>query len=254
MRSGVVPSRHKKVKEWAGGNRWGEGGSEEYFQDGRHDPMREEMKKRRSEKACHLDHKQVGLPERVRGSEGRRDEGFVRENSQRKVLKDHDHLSGKHLALAIPGNVHLTGNATPYPGSLAWSQMAGPGHGLDAPQGLAKSPSAISSGILRMLPQPPPPGASGLSHRRHRKGVCSAITSPPTFEGKGGNQPPAWTPQTVNPNLPVQARSPNLVSTLFCLFQGFLAASTHHPGYQKQGQRSDDSECTCVRPTALKGN
>lgn len=62
------------------GGRGGHGGevsSEDHSKDGRHDLVREEMKKTVCKKACHVDYKQAVWPESWgRGLRGAREEGM----------------------------------------------------------------------------------------------------------------------------------------------------------------------------------
>lgn len=77
------------------------------------------MKKMICKKACHVDYKQAGRPERELGLEGRRDEAISCRKRSEKVLKDRDLLFGKHLSLAIPGDCYLVWkcNTVPWPSS-----------------------------------------------------------------------------------------------------------------------------------------
>lgn len=61
----MVPSKGKYTKEYAGGNWWGAASSEDHFSAGTHGLVREEMEKMTGKRACHVDPKQAGHPERV---------------------------------------------------------------------------------------------------------------------------------------------------------------------------------------------
>ena len=47
------------------------------------------------------------------------------------------------------------------------------------------------------------------------EGTCWALVSPLNLEGKVSNHLSPWVPQTMTPDVPIQARGPNLVSLVF---------------------------------------
>lgn len=134
----------------------GEGSSAHHF-EGRHDLVKEDMKKMTRKKACkarHVHDEQAGLPRRRSGSEGR---GGMRRsvggNHQGKALKDRTLLFGKHLSLAmgqLPSHLEMQHCTL-----ALWRgpRHQAPEHSLGAPQGLApRSPSEPFLGVPGISP------------------------------------------------------------------------------------------------------